>query len=228
VPSRLSEFAQLPNAYQLLESVFDIQDHKAARTTLDEWREGAFSQLPRISILTDAETQGALGGYSSELNTIFLSDSANRYDIITGQVLLEEYGHYLDTQFNPSRDREGDEGELFSLVALKKDLAEQALHRIKSEDDSTQVVLASGDRYFIEASTQVTLYEHAEYTGAAKSFGIGNHAYVGNDFNDRATSIVIPSGSGLVAEVFEHANFQGRSTILGELTVTPRRRRRRS
>ena len=72
IKSRLTEFAQLPNAYQLLESVFDIQDHKAARTTLNEWREGVFSHLPAVSLLTDVEMQGALGGYSSALNTIFL------------------------------------------------------------------------------------------------------------------------------------------------------------
>jgi pimeloyl-ACP methyl ester carboxylesterase len=214
IKSRLTEFAQSPNAYQLLESVFEIQDHNAARTTLNEWREGVFSHLPKVSVLTDVEMQGALGGYSSALNTIFLSHSVNRYDLITGQVLLEEYGHYLDSRFNPSSDTAGDEGELFSAVVLKKNLTEQSLHRIGSEDDATHILLSSGERYRIEASSQVTLYEHAEYKGAAKSFGIGSHAYVGNDFNDRATSIAIPSGSGLVAEVFEHANFQGRSTVI--------------
>jgi pimeloyl-ACP methyl ester carboxylesterase len=214
IKSRLTEFAQLPNAYQLLESVFDIQDHKAARTTLNEWREGVLSHLPKVSVLTDAEMQGSLGGYSSQLNTIFLSHSANSYDFITGQVLLEEYGHYLDSKFNPGGDTEGDEGELFSAVALQKNLSEQTLHRINSEDDATHILLSSGERYCIEASSQVTLYEHAEYKGVSKSFGMASHAYVGNDFNDRATSIVIPSGSGLVAEVFEHANFQGRSTVI--------------
>jgi len=214
IKSRLTEFAQLPNAYQLLESVFDIQDHKAARTTLNEWREGVFNRLPTVSVLTDVEMQGALGGYSSALNMIFLSHSVNSHDLITGQVLLEEYGHYLDSRFNPSEDTAGDEGELFSAVVLNKNLSEQSLDRIKSEDDAAYILLSSGERYSIEASSQVTLYEHAEYKGVAKSFGIESHAYVGNDFNDRATSIVIPSGSGLVAEVFEHANFQGRSTVI--------------
>ena len=71
VKGNLMQFAQLHNAYELLESVFDIKDHRVARTTLDEWREGVFNQLPRISVLTDVEMQGALGGYSSELNTVF-------------------------------------------------------------------------------------------------------------------------------------------------------------
>jgi hypothetical protein len=214
IKASLAEFAQLPDAYQLLDSIFDIKDHQAARTTLSEWREGVFDQLPRVSVLTDAEMQGAHGGYSSELNTIFLSHSVNSHDLITGQVLLEEYGHYLDSRFNPSEDTAGDEGELFSAVVLNKNLSDQTLDRIKSEDDAACILLSSGERYSIEASSQVTLYEHAEYKGAAKSFGIGSHAYVGDDFNDRATSIVIPSGPGLVVEVFEHANFQGRSTVI--------------
>ena len=214
VNGNLMQFAQLHNAYELLESVFDIKDHWAARTMLDEWREGVFNQLPRISVLTDVEMQGALGGYSSEFNTIFLSNTVTRYDSITGQVLLEEYGHHLDARLNPESDTEGDEGELFSAVVLKKNLSEQTYHRIKNEDDTIQIALITGECYRVEASTQVTLSEHAEYKGAAKSFGIGNHAFVGNDFNDRATSIAIPSGSGLVAEVFEHANFQGRSTVV--------------
>jgi pimeloyl-ACP methyl ester carboxylesterase len=214
IRTTLAEFAQLPHAYQLLDSIFDIKDHQIVHTTLNEWREGVYSRLPGVSVLTDGEMQGALGGYSAELNSIFLSDSVNGHDFITGQVLLEEYGHYLDSQFNPGMDTEGDEGELFSAVVLKKSLSEQALHRIKNEDDAAQVYLASGEHYSIEASTQVTLYEHAEYKGVAKSFGIGNHAYVGDNFNDKATSIVVPQGSSLVAEVFEHANFQGRSTVI--------------
>ena len=56
--------------------------------------------------------------------------------------------------------------------------------------------------------------EPVEYKGAALSFGLGSHAYLGINFNDRATSIAIPAGCGLVAEVFENANYQGGSTVI--------------
>ena len=88
IKSRLTEFAQLPNAFHLLESIYDIKDHAVARSMLEEWREGVFSQMPKVTVLTDIEMQGALGGYCSELGTIFMSESITRNDFRTGQVLL--------------------------------------------------------------------------------------------------------------------------------------------
>lgn len=212
---KLMEFAQLPNAYQLLDSIFEINDHKVARTTLNEWSEGVFSQLPKVSILSDVEMGGALGGYSSELTTIFLSDSVNRHDIITGQVLLEEYGHHLDSLINQGGDTKGDEGQLFAATVLHSMLSQEMLSTISDENDEFVLTLTTGDRYLVEASRPVVrFFEHANYAGRSKAFGIGDYAYIGNDFNDIATSISIPSGQNLVVEVYEHANFQGRSTVL--------------
>jgi hypothetical protein len=37
VQTSLAEFAQLPNAYQLLENIFDIKNHKVAGNILNEW-----------------------------------------------------------------------------------------------------------------------------------------------------------------------------------------------
>jgi len=48
---------------------------------------------------------------------------------------------------------------------------------------------------------QVVLYEHANYTGQAKGFGVGEYRL--NDFNDVASSIKVPAGMGAI--IYEHA-----------------------
>lgn len=50
-------------------------------------------------------------------------------------------------------------------------------------------------------SQSVVLYEHANYAGQAKTYGVGQ--YVLNDFNDVASSIRVPAG--MVAVIYEHA-----------------------
>jgi surface antigen len=136
IKSRLTEFAQLPNAYLLLDSVFDIKDQYAACTTLNEWKDGIFSQLPVISVLADVEMQGALGGYSSDTRNIYLAKSIAGVDSITGKVLAEELGHHLDNHFNGFSDTNGDEGDLFSRVLLGFEINEKDLSNVLSEDDS--------------------------------------------------------------------------------------------
>ncbi|RAL24615.1 hypothetical protein DL897_08810 [Thermoflavimicrobium daqui] len=54
----------------------------------------------------------------------------------------------------------------------------------------------------------VTLYEHANFQGRAKRF-CGDTSYVGNDFNDIASSVKVDCSVNSVT-LFEHANYQGR------------------
>jgi len=136
IKASLTEFAQLPHAYQLLDSIFDIKDRQAAHTTLNAWREGVFDQLPRVSVLTDAEMQGALGGYSSEYRRVFLAESIAGIDSITGKVLAEELGHHLDLHFNGISDTNGDEGDLFSRILFGFEICKTDLSNMMSEDDS--------------------------------------------------------------------------------------------
>ena len=60
---------------------------------------------------------------------------------------------------------------------------------------------------------RVTLYEHAGFQGRTRSF-IADTAYVGNDFNDITSSIVVEE-DGKSVTIYEHANYQGRSQMLG-------------
>ncbi|MDZ4793626.1 MAG: hypothetical protein SGI83_05040 [Bacteroidota bacterium] len=54
---------------------------------------------------------------------------------------------------------------------------------------------------FFSFSQQVTLFEHANYTGQSKSLGVGQHRVT--YFNDIASSIKVPPGMGAI--IYEHA-----------------------
>ena len=57
---------------------------------------------------------------------------------------------------------------------------------------------------------RVTLYEHADFKGKTKVFS-GDIAWVGDDFNDKTSSIVVEE-AGVV--IYEHAHYKGRSQSL--------------
>jgi hypothetical protein len=62
----------------------------------------------------------------------------------------------------------------------------------------------------IPSGVRVTLFKNRNFTGPAKAF-TSDAAYVGDDFNDRTVAILID----LVATVYEHDNYGGRSQPLG-------------
>ncbi|HRI06404.1 MAG TPA: RICIN domain-containing protein, partial [Nannocystaceae bacterium] len=62
----------------------------------------------------------------------------------------------------------------------------------------------------VPAGLRVTLFEHAGFSGRRKVF-TGDTAYVGNDFNDIASGVLVEK----VVRIYEHANYQGREAILG-------------
>lgn len=55
----------------------------------------------------------------------------------------------------------------------------------------------------------VTAYEHIDFGGKTKVF-TEDTSYVGNDFNDKISSIVVE----LAVKIYEHANYEGRSQTL--------------
>lgn len=163
----------------------------------------------RVDNITGLET-AAYGGAD---NTIYVDgnfiDNSATWQI--AHVLVEEIGHAIDARINLV-DSLGDEGEIFASLVMSKSLSDLSVSAF-SEDDSG-ILLIDGSPVQVEFNASVTLFEHAAYSGRAKTFGIGNYSFIGSDFNDIATSIRIPAGSDLVVEFFEHANFQGRSTVV--------------
>jgi hypothetical protein len=68
------------------------------------------------------------------------------------------------------------------------------------------------------SSQNVILYDNASYAGESKSLGIGTHQLT--DFNDRATSIKVPTG--MVAMIYEHSiNGEGYGTLVDLLEDRP-------
>jgi hypothetical protein len=215
--SEFSILSALGNANdKSLDSVFGIDSSSRIHNLLGHAagnRSGIIDALEIKIQVVDPITGVGSGAYSSELNTIFLSNEFIYKSSISAisRVVTEEIGHAIDALINP-QDSSGDEGEIFAAF-VSGDKASQKLISASTEDDSGVIYL--GDKAVrVEFNGVVTLHEHAAYSGRTKSFGIGNHSYVGNDFNDIATSISIPSGSNLIVELFEHANFQGRSTVV--------------
>lgn len=199
-----------------LDSIFGIDSNSRILNLLShtvQTRSGVIDALGINLQIVDSITGVGSGAYSSELNTMFLASEFIQSSSVSevARVVTEEIGHAIDNLINP-QDSSGDEGEIFSAFVAGETLSERS-SGAREEDDSG--ILYFGDKLInVEFNGVVTLYEHAAYSGRAKSFGIGNYAYVGNDFNDIATSISVPAGSNLIVELFEHANFQGRSTVV--------------
>jgi hypothetical protein len=111
---------------------------------LKNWATTDLTNFPKIEVRPGAEINQAKGAFAAATNTIYLSqelvdqNSGNVDDIAS--VLLEEYGHYLDSQVNPI-DSPGDEGAIFADLVQGKELSQGELAALKGEDDSAIVVL---------------------------------------------------------------------------------------
>lgn len=92
------------------------------------------SSWPEIKALPSSST-GAEGAFGD--NTIFLSEdlliNPSRSEAAIS-VLLEEVGHYIDSQINPA-DAKGDEGAVFAKLVLNKPFQPGELASLQSEDD---------------------------------------------------------------------------------------------
>lgn len=104
-------------------------------------------KLPAFEVLPfeQLRAKGAFGN-----DTVYLSEellnSANADDAIA--VVIEELGHYIDSQLNSS-DSQGDEGALFATLVQNKPLSDAELLALKSEDDSAQLTI-NGNTFAVE------------------------------------------------------------------------------
>jgi Ca2+-binding RTX toxin-like protein len=131
-------------------------DTKTFNAITNDWNGGDFSRLPTLEILTEEELQGARGAFSSETNTIYLSAefigaNINRVGQID-RVLLEEVGHWLDSQIN-QLDSLGDEGEIFSALMSGNNPSNRELSRLQAENDTITLNL-DGKTILAEAAKE--------------------------------------------------------------------------
>ncbi|MGA9378582.1 MAG: RHS repeat-associated core domain-containing protein, partial [Phormidium sp.] len=124
------------------------------------WAKEDFSSFPEIEIRSASEINGANGAFAASTNKIYLSQElVHQGDVeAIASVLLEEYGHYIDSQIN-AIDSTGDEGEIFADIAQGKELSESKVSALKAENDAATIIL-DGKTIGIEQSNsniQVTI-----------------------------------------------------------------------
>jgi len=66
----------------------------------------------------------------------------------------------------------------------------------------------------LQLNKTISCYENCDYNGAKYEYNIGDYPFIGQEANDKISSIQVPLG--LEVELYEHGNFGGRSIILRE------------
>ncbi len=152
---QLQQFANSPEFFSQMSIAFgDDFDVEAAQDLADSLTNGTFQTSP-IKVVSAADINGSNGAFAAETNNIYLSselvaDNADNPEAIVS-VLLEEIGHYIDSQINIS-DAQGDEGAIFAGVVQGKVFDAGELQGLKAEDDTATVML-DGKATVIEQSS---------------------------------------------------------------------------
>jgi Ca2+-binding RTX toxin-like protein len=158
--SLLARFAERPDAGAVLTDLLGPDlDHAGALAELRAWRAAEFDALPEPRLVEDAVLAGARGAYSALRHQALLAcgwaTSPGRSPAEITEVLLEEFGHALDSRLN-RRETAGDEGALFAAAVTGRCLSPTEIARIRAEDDWTEIKL-DGVRERVECSgTTVT------------------------------------------------------------------------
>ncbi|MBO1053707.1 MAG: calcium-binding protein, partial [Dolichospermum sp. DET73] len=150
----------------------DTFDTEAALSLGNAWKNQDFSIIPAITLLSSAELNGANGAYAATTNTIYLSQEfvANHQENVASitNVILEELGHWIDSQINTT-DSVGDEGAIFAALVQGESLSNEDLQLLRAEDDHTVIIL----------NGQSIAIEQQNFTGTA-----GNDTIIGTSGDD--------------------------------------------
>jgi len=141
----LTAFATDETVVQKLSVAFgDRFDTTKLNYLLSQWASRNFIDVPAIELLPRTEINQANGAFAAQTNAIYLSQeyvSRNAKNTrAIANVLLEEIGHFIDSQIN-TLDSPGDEGAIFSALTQGIYLDQVTLQALKAEDDSAVVVL---------------------------------------------------------------------------------------
>ncbi|NER27111.1 MAG: calcium-binding protein [Symploca sp. SIO1C4] len=146
---------------------FDIDKLEGLR---QQWAVGEFEEFPDIEIRSAAEINGANGAFSADTNKIYLSQeyiahNGSNLQVIV-DVLLEEFGHFVDSQIN-ELDAPGDEGEIFLELIQDKTLTETQIQSLKHEQDTATLYL---DEKTIEVEQQTGFNIEFDFTYDTNDF----------------------------------------------------------
>ncbi|BAY24531.1 peptidase-like protein [Calothrix sp. NIES-2100] len=110
------------------------------------------TNLPEIQVVDSLEINGGQGAFGSFNQTIYLSKALLNDAVKSVDVLIEELGHFIDSQIN-IQDAQGDEGAIFAAIVQGKELTQTQLLGLKSENDTTNVIINGEARTLELAAT---------------------------------------------------------------------------
>ena len=141
----LKRLVNSSDSRNILQDIFgDRFDVNAAIAWLTTESQNNFANFPNIAIVPASSINYARGAYAVDTNTIYLSTefiARNSHEPnLISDVVLEEYGHFLDARFNPI-DAAGDEGFLFAGLVNQRSFTPQQIAAIRAESDTAIVTL---------------------------------------------------------------------------------------
>ena len=197
-------------------------DRDAALSLVAQWQTGDFNSFPEIEILSSATINGANGAYSVDTNKIYIAEeyllaNADNVSAIV-DVVLEEYGHYVDAQINPV-DAFGDEGNIFARLVQGDSLSQQELAVLQAEDDTATVTL-DGQVIQIEQNNIIKVTNNNDSGSGSLRQAIINAGNTSGEDTIDLTSVsgTINLNSSLIVNWGNNINFvdDGNSTISGQ------------
>ncbi|MCF3570666.1 hypothetical protein [Planktothrix agardhii] len=171
VKDKLTEFIASPTFATDLQTVFGQSTNvQEARTLLDGLP--VSDELPQITLVSAELMNGAVGGFDSLTGTVYLADSLiDANSVMTSDtepsphlvnVIIEELGHWLDSQLNQV-DTPGDEGEWLAALVQGDGLSASEIARLRSETD--QVVVTLEDQTVILEASGPSFTEYTPICG---------------------------------------------------------------
>ena len=207
-------------------------DSDAAADLIEQWQTGDYSDFPDVEILSSASINGANGAYSADTNTIYIAEeyllaNATNQSAVS-DLILEEYGHFVDSQIN-SVDAAGDEGAIFSGLVQGESFTDSELQQLQLENDKAVVTLDGEEIAIEQREASVTaLPEDFRLEGDLTNLHVGDFNGDGRDDflrqekgrfdndNRNTANIFTSNGNGTFSKVTlaEGFNIKGDETNL--------------
>ena len=133
----LKRLARLEDFWTVMGMAFGCSDDRQQAELLrSDWLRGDAALLPRIEVVDADGLCSAQGAYAESTHTIYLADSfvSRATSAQLTQVLLEEYGHSIDTRIKAT-DSAGDEGAIFAAITIGASPDHANLQALQAEQD---------------------------------------------------------------------------------------------
>ena len=154
VSQQLEDFVAEPDFVQKLNlALGDGWDEETASNLINNI--ASKQQLPSFEVVPfgNLNANGAFGEGTIYLSQEFLQQNLSNPEAV-GKVILEELGHYLDSQLN-STDSPGDEGAIFAAVVTQDSYSPGEIAALQRENDVGTLTLLGGREVQVELVTSI-------------------------------------------------------------------------